>query len=146
MVIATVLYAAMQTIITLLFSGALWISQKILDSSITVFSEGDNIIQNFINLLPFPETLNISGIIFGIADALLIFIFAVFGEITKEKLDVLDTVNKLSLKNEFIATNALKDVYECLPKRTYQMISKGIYNLSKNLNVSNNQELFSIRD
>ena len=50
MVIATVLYAAMQTIITLLFSGALWISQKILDSSITVFSEGDNIIQNFINL------------------------------------------------------------------------------------------------
>ena len=77
MVIATVLYAAMQTIITLLFSGALWISQKILDSSITVFSEGDNIIQNFINLLPFPETLNISGIIFGIADALLILIFAV---------------------------------------------------------------------
>jgi len=77
MVIATVLYAAMQTIITLLFSGALWISQKILDSSITIFSEGDNIIQNFINILPFPETLNISGIIFGIADALLILIFAV---------------------------------------------------------------------
>ena len=64
----------------------------------------------------------------------------------KEKLDVLDTVNKLGLKNEFIATNALKDVYECLSKRTYQMISKGIYNLSKNLNVSNNQELFSIRE
>jgi len=76
-VIATVLYAAMQTIVTLLFSGALWISQKILDSSITVFSDGDNIINSFINLLPFPESLNISGIIFGIADALLILIFAI---------------------------------------------------------------------
>ena len=75
MIIATVLYAAMQTIITLLFSGALWIAEKILNASITTFSEGDNIIQNFINLLPFPETLNVSGIVFGIADALLILIF-----------------------------------------------------------------------
>ena len=75
MIIATVLYAAMQTIITLLFSGALWIAEKILNASITVFSEGQNIIQNFINLLPFPESLNVSGIIFGIADALLILIF-----------------------------------------------------------------------
>ena len=75
MIIATVLYAAMQTIITLLFSGALWIAEKILNASITTFSEEDNIIQNFINLLPFPETLNVSGIVFGIADALLILIF-----------------------------------------------------------------------
>ena len=64
----------------------------------------------------------------------------------KEKLDVLDTVNKLSLKNEFICTQTLKEIYECTPKPSYRLISKGVYNLSKNLNVSNNQEIFSLRE
>ena len=64
----------------------------------------------------------------------------------KEKLDVLDTVNKLSLRNEFICTQTLKEIYECTPKPSYRLISKGVYNLSKNLNVSNNQEIFSLRE
>lgn len=64
----------------------------------------------------------------------------------KEKLDILDTVNKLGLKNEFICTQALRDIYEYLPKKTFKMISKGVYNLSKNLNVSNNQEIYSLRE
>lgn len=64
----------------------------------------------------------------------------------KEKLDILDTVNKLNLKNEFICTQTLKDAYFCLPKQNYVMSSKGVYNLSKNLNVSNNQEIFSLRE
>ena len=64
----------------------------------------------------------------------------------KEKLDILDTVNKLGLKNEFICTQTLKDIYECLPKKSYNLISKGVYNLSKNLNISNNQEIFSLRE
>ncbi|MBQ2644003.1 hypothetical protein IJG14_00340 [bacterium] len=64
----------------------------------------------------------------------------------KDNLDVLDTVNKLGLKNEFICTQKLKDIYECIPKQTYKMVSKGVYNLSKNLNVSNNQEIYSLRE
>lgn len=64
----------------------------------------------------------------------------------KEKLDILDTVNKLTLKNEFICTQSLKDLYTCLPKQNYKMTSKGVYNLSKNLNISNNQEIFSLRE
>ncbi len=64
----------------------------------------------------------------------------------KEKLDVLDTVNKLSLRNEFICTQSLKDIYDCLAKQHYRLISKGVYNLSKNLNISNNQEIFSLRE
>lgn len=68
------------------------------------------------------------------------------GDDIRAKLDVLDTINKLSLKNEFICTQALRDMYECLPKQTYRLASKGVYNLSKNLNVSNNQEIFSLRE
>lgn len=64
----------------------------------------------------------------------------------KEKLDLLDTINKLNLKNEFICTQKLKDLYECMPKTSYIMTSKGVYNLSKNLNISNNQEIFSLRE
>lgn len=62
------------------------------------------------------------------------------------KLDVLDTINKLSLKNEFICTQSMRDMYECTPKQAYRLASKGVYNLSKNLNVSNNQEIFSLRE
>lgn len=64
----------------------------------------------------------------------------------RDKLSILDTVNKLSLKNEFICTQSLRDAYECNPKQTYKLASKGVYNLSKNLNVSNNQEIFSLRE
>ncbi len=64
----------------------------------------------------------------------------------RDKLGILDTINKLSLKNEFICTQALRDTYECSPKQTYRLASKGVYNLSKNLNVSNNQEIFSLRE
>ncbi len=64
----------------------------------------------------------------------------------KEKLDILDTINKLNLKNDFICSQSLKELYECLPKQVYKMSSRGVYNLSKNLNVSNNQEIFSLRE
>lgn len=64
----------------------------------------------------------------------------------KDKLDVLDTINKLALRNEFICTQSLKNIYETLPKQQYSFTSKGVYNLSKNLNVSNHQEIFSLRE
>ena len=66
-------------------------------------------------------------------------------EMLKSKLDMLDTIDKLGLKNDFICTASLKELYELLPKKQYEFLSKGIYNLSKNLNVSNNEELYSLR-
>ncbi|MGN0004580.1 MAG: hypothetical protein ACI37Z_01185, partial [Candidatus Gastranaerophilaceae bacterium] len=64
----------------------------------------------------------------------------------REKLDILDTINKLTLRNEFICTQALKDIYDTIPKHQYSLVSKGVYNLSKNLNISNHQEIFSLRE
>ncbi len=64
----------------------------------------------------------------------------------REKLDILDTINKLTLRNEFICTQSLKDIYDTLPKHQYSLVSKGVYNLSKNLNISNHQEIFSLRE
>lgn len=64
----------------------------------------------------------------------------------KDKLDIIDIINKLGLKNEFICTQSLKTLYENLPKQNYTLVSKGIYNLSKNLNISNNQEIFSLKE
>jgi hypothetical protein len=68
------------------------------------------------------------------------------GNDLKGQLDVLDTINKLSLKNEFICTQSMHDIYECMQKQSYRLVSKGVYNLSKNLNISNNQEVFSLRE
>lgn len=63
----------------------------------------------------------------------------------KAKLGVLDTICKLKLKYDFICTSTLKELYEALPKCKYNFISKGVYNLSTNLNVSNNEEIYSLR-
>lgn len=66
-------------------------------------------------------------------------------ESLKIKLDIMDTICKLGLKNDFICTSSLKEVYEMLPKHKFEFISRGVYNLSKNLNVSNNDEIYSLR-
>ena len=63
----------------------------------------------------------------------------------KAKLDILDIIDKLGLRNDFICTSSLKELYELLPKQQYEFLSKGIYNLSKNLNVTNNDEVYSLR-
>ena len=63
----------------------------------------------------------------------------------KAKLGVLDTICKLKLKYDFICTHSLKELYDALPKNKYNFISKGVYNLSNNLNVSNNEEIYSLR-
>lgn len=63
----------------------------------------------------------------------------------KTKLGVLDTICKLKLKYDFICTSSLKEIYDALPKNKYNFISKGVYNLSNNLNISNNEEIYSLR-
>lgn len=62
------------------------------------------------------------------------------------ELTQLDTIICLDINNEFITTANFKNTYETLTKKQYKLVSKGIYNLSKNLNVSNNQEIYNIRE
>ena len=71
-VIVLALYALLDTIISLLFSGAMWIAKSIMDSSITLFTANQNIITTFVNLLPFSGgadgvTVNVGSIIDGIS-------------------------------------------------------------------------------
>jgi len=63
----------------------------------------------------------------------------------KSKLETLDTIDKLGLKNDFICTSSLRELYDLLPKKQFEFISRGVYNLSKNLNVTNNEEIYSLR-
>ena len=63
-----------------------------------------------------------------------------------QEVNVLDTILCLNLKNEFITTAGFRNLYEDRAKRQYKNITKGIYNLSKNLNINNNQEIFSLKE
>ncbi|MDD3237784.1 MAG: hypothetical protein PHV37_06770 [Candidatus Gastranaerophilales bacterium] len=66
-------------------------------------------------------------------------------DLTKE-ISVLDTIICLNLQNEFIATSAFKNIYFNQEKKHYKLVTKGVYNLSKNLHVTNNQEIYSLRE
>ena len=80
--VSVVIYALLETLITLFLQGSVWISQQIMNSSITVFSTDDNILNSFYKLLPVgfsdgagqEHFLNLTGIIDGIGTALLVLI------------------------------------------------------------------------
>ncbi len=63
-----------------------------------------------------------------------------------QEINILDTIICLNLKNEFVTTSGFRNIYEERSKRQYKNVTKGIYNLSKNLNVNNNQEIFSLKE
>lgn len=63
-----------------------------------------------------------------------------------QSVNILDTIICLNLRNEFIATSDFKSHYDIRQKRQYRLVTKGVYNLSKNLNVTNNQEIYSLRE
>lgn len=63
-----------------------------------------------------------------------------------EEVSILDTIICLGIKNEFICTTAFKMNYDEKAKKQYKLITKGIYNLSRNLNLTNNQEIFTLKD
>lgn len=81
-VIVLALYALLDTIISLLFSGAMWISRSIMDSSITIFSSNQNVITTFVNLLPFAgenaqTVVNVGSIIDGVAYGIMVLIILI---------------------------------------------------------------------
>ena len=67
MIIGTVIYTLLETFLKLIESGCVWIANKILDDTITVFSADQNVFVTFINLIPFANTINLSAIIKGTA-------------------------------------------------------------------------------
>ena len=69
-----------------------------------------------------------------------------FNDDLNTEINVLDTIICLNLKNEFISTSNFRITYDERAKKQYRLVTKGIYNLSKNLNISNNQEIFSLRE
>ena len=67
MIIGTVIYTLLETFLKLIESGCVWIANKIMDDTITVFSADQNVFVTFINLIPFANTINLSAIIKGTA-------------------------------------------------------------------------------
>ena len=67
MIIGTVIYTLLETFLKLIESGCVWIANRILDDTITVFSADQNVFVTFINLIPFANTINLSAIIKGTA-------------------------------------------------------------------------------
>lgn len=78
--VSLVIYALFEVLINLFLQGALWISQQIMNSSVTIFSADENILDSFYNLLPLGLTgsgervIDLAGIVDGISMALLILI------------------------------------------------------------------------
>ena len=121
-VIVLALYALLETVISLLFSAALWISSAIMDASVTVFSAGQNIIQTFVNFLlsagegdlagSFPIGNIVDGIAYGLLGLLLItsVVKSFSGQLTGEDASnpwqvVLDVIIAVFLKNLIFGTS-----------------------------------------
>lgn len=64
----------------------------------------------------------------------------------ESELMIMDMILTLNMMNEFISTAKFKTAYENREHSKYVLVTKGTYNLSRNLSVNNNQDLFSIRE
>ncbi len=64
----------------------------------------------------------------------------------ENELILMDMVSTLNMMNEFISTAKFKTAYENRERAKYVLVTKGTYNLSRNLSINNNQDIFSIRE
>ena len=67
MIIGTIIYSLLGTLLQLLDAACVWIANKILDDTITVFSANQNIFTTFVDLIPFASTIHLNSIIKGIS-------------------------------------------------------------------------------
>ena len=67
MIIGTIIYTLLGTLLQLLDAATVWIANKILDDTITVFSANQNIFNTFVDLIPFASTIHLNSIIKGIS-------------------------------------------------------------------------------
>lgn len=74
--------------------------------------------------------------------------FSVISNLTQleSELTTMDMVLNLNLMNEFVSTAKFKAAYENQERTKYVLVTKGTYNLSRNLSINNNQDLFSIKE
>ncbi len=64
----------------------------------------------------------------------------------ENELTTMDMILNLNLMNEFLSTAKFKSAYENQERTKYVLVTKGTYNLSRNLSINNNQDLFTIRE
>lgn len=64
----------------------------------------------------------------------------------ENELIMMDMILTLNMMNEFISTAKFKTAYENRERSKYVLVTKGTYNLSRNLSINNNQDIFSIRE
>ena len=64
----------------------------------------------------------------------------------EKELDLMDTILSLHFTNKFILTSSFNKAYDLKSERKHAQILKGMYNLSKNLSVSNVQQLYEFKD
>lgn len=62
-----------------------------------------------------------------------------------KRVETCEIINYLNFKNEFLCTKEFRDAYMQGLATSYAMSPKGVYNLSRNLNIVNNKELFSLK-
>lgn len=60
------------------------------------------------------------------------------------KLELCDIITGISAKNEFVCTDMFREHYIRRFAPMYKLVSEGVYNLSRNLKITNNHEIFSI--
>lgn len=72
LVISSLIYAFLETILSLLVSGAISIAKMILDESVTIFTAETNIFDKFVSLIPFSNSGLLVAVIEGIAYAIII--------------------------------------------------------------------------
>ena len=77
MIIATLIYTCLETILKLIESAVVWVAKSILDGSITTFNDNQNIFQSFINLIPFSGSLHLGPIIKGISYGLVVLLMII---------------------------------------------------------------------
>ena len=64
----------------------------------------------------------------------------------ENELILMDMILTLNMMNEFVSTAKFKNAYESRERTKYVLVTKGTYNLSRNLSINNNQDLFTIRE
>jgi len=64
----------------------------------------------------------------------------------ENELILMDMILTLNMMNEFVSTAKFKSAYEGRERTKYVLVTKGTYNLSRNLSINNNQDLFTIRE
>lgn len=77
MLIGTILYTLLATILELLMKACTFVANQILDESIVTFSPDTNIFERFVSLIPFADNFSLAALIKGIAIGLVVILVVI---------------------------------------------------------------------